>query len=337
MNLNKVILMNTLSVVIPTLNCAAYVTAHLDSMKSWLDLADEVIVVDSHSDDGTPDMIRKGLRHPNVRVLSHPRGLYQSWNFGIQQTTGRWIYISTIGDTIEREQLKHMLDAGETLRADVVVSPPQFVVDENLNISTPIWPIHQILEYYNITEPTKISSKALFIHAMQHIPNAILGSSASNLYKGDHLRSRPFPLGYGVTGDTGWAIQHCLDTSFCFTNRIGSVFRFHSEIHTRPNDGWLERLIQSLQVLGTQVMDESPHHEELREILALLNYRESRKRYLHKYIKNWKNSQLKLNINLNIKVPWYLYPKALRARTKRKKAEDELCEVSKKINCFLTN
>jgi hypothetical protein len=79
-------------------------------------------------------------------------------------------------------------------------------------------------------------------------------------------------------------------------------------------------------------MDESPHHGQLREIMALLNYRESRKQSLHRYqkqLKQLKKSQIK------IKIPWYMNPKAVRARTRRKKASHELQEVSTKINNLL--
>ena len=41
-----------LSVVLPTYNCAKLMERHLASMFGWLDLADEVIVVDSRSTDG---------------------------------------------------------------------------------------------------------------------------------------------------------------------------------------------------------------------------------------------------------------------------------------------
>ena len=43
----------------------------------------EVIVVDSFSTDGTIELIKAELRHPQLKIMAHPPGLYQSWNHGI--------------------------------------------------------------------------------------------------------------------------------------------------------------------------------------------------------------------------------------------------------------
>src|SRR5258705_10933855 len=98
----------SLGVLVPTLNCASLVPAHLESMRSWFDFASEIVVVDSHSDDGTIDLLREGLKHPGLRILQHPRGLYQSWNFGINQITSKYTYVSTVGDSISRAGLEHL-------------------------------------------------------------------------------------------------------------------------------------------------------------------------------------------------------------------------------------
>ena len=64
----------------PTYNCAPLMERHVVSMAAWIDLADEVIVVDSRSTDGTLDIIQARLRHPNLRIILRDRGLYESWN-----------------------------------------------------------------------------------------------------------------------------------------------------------------------------------------------------------------------------------------------------------------
>ena len=62
-------------VLVPTLSCAPLLPRHLESMAQWLDLVEEVVVVDSFSKDGTLEMIKSKLRHPRLRILSHPPGL----------------------------------------------------------------------------------------------------------------------------------------------------------------------------------------------------------------------------------------------------------------------
>lgn len=243
---------HNLSVVIPTLNCAGMIVEHIESIKPWLDLASEVIVIDSHSEDGTPQLVREHLRHPQLRMISHPRGLYQSWNHAISQTTGDWIYLSTVGDSIQRSQLEHMLAGGCSLGSDVVSSPPSFVCADGHLTTSPVWPIEQILKDYKISGPTQISPLAAFYYALDCIPNAIIGSSASNIYRGDHLRTRPFPTEYSVVGDTAWAIKHSLETNFCYTDRIGSTFRFHSKVYQPPNAIEISKICKSLIELATK-------------------------------------------------------------------------------------
>ena len=64
----------SLGVLIPTRNSAALLPNHLRALSAWLDLADEVVVVDSFSTDGTGNMLRDGLKHPKLRIITHPPG-----------------------------------------------------------------------------------------------------------------------------------------------------------------------------------------------------------------------------------------------------------------------
>src|SRR5437667_48674 len=62
----------------------AYLPRHLESMKEWLPLVEEVVVVDSESTDGTVEFLKKHLGPQSPRFFTHPPGLYQSWNFSEQ-------------------------------------------------------------------------------------------------------------------------------------------------------------------------------------------------------------------------------------------------------------
>ena len=317
-----------LSVVIPTLNCAEAMPAHIESMKPWLDLPDEITAVDSDSEDGTPDLIRKKVRHPNLRIINHPRGLYQSWNHAISQSTGKWIYISTIGDTITREQLEHLLAAGEALKADVVASPPRFVFDAHIDMKAPVWPVHRILEFYGICQPFVIDPLAAFVLAVNSNPDAILGSSASNIYRGRHLRARPFPTCFRMAGDTGWAIRHALETRFCYTARQGSVFRFHSETYTCLDKEADQRLIQSLHEEGVMAVRENSSHAN-RAIMDLLDEGMRLKMKHQQARMEWRLAKIAGRI------PWYLRPSAIRSHNNYKSVSAELAENSKRMGKVL--
>ena len=216
-----------LSIVLPTFNCASLMGRHLASMEQWKDLADEIIVVDSRSTDGTLDMIRERLRHPNLRIIERDRGLYESWNEGIAATTGEWVYVSTAGDTIEREHLLHLLNLGERSEADVVISSPSFVDEAGAACDDLGWPPSAVIASSGRKEPFLLTAEAGFVLTFLHCPSAIIGSSASNLYRGAHLRARPFPVGFEGAGDSVWILRHAAESRLCFTPQIGSSFCVH--------------------------------------------------------------------------------------------------------------
>lgn len=227
-----------ISVVVPTYNCAPLMERHLEAVAKWSDLAYEIIVVDSRSSDGTLELIRARLRHPKLRIIERDRGLYESWNEGIAATTGDWIYISTAGDTIEREHLVHLRDLGERAKADVIISSPRFVDESGVPCKDPGWPPGVIIASSGRVEPFIPTPEASFMLAFMHFPSAILGSSASNLYRGEHLRARPFPTGFKGAGDSVWILKHAAQSRLCFTPQVGSTFC----IHPKDDEAHGERL-----------------------------------------------------------------------------------------------
>src|ERR1035437_2645280 len=97
-----------IGVVIPTKNSMKYLLGHLENLSTWIDLAEQVVVVDSFSKDGTVDYLKKHLRHPQIKFIDHPPGLYASWNFGISHIASEFCYISTVGDSITRKGIEHL-------------------------------------------------------------------------------------------------------------------------------------------------------------------------------------------------------------------------------------
>ena len=198
-------------------------------MQAWLDLVDEVIVVDSRSTDGTLELIRQELHHPGLRIIERDRGLYASWNEGIAATTGDWVYISTAGDLITRNLLLHLREVGEALSADVIVSPPGFTYEDGRPARDLGWPPAKLLAALGKGQPFAMQPEATQFLAFQFCPQAILGSSASNLYRGAHLRARPFPAEYGVIGDTAWIMRYGHETRLALTPQRGSTFCIHAK------------------------------------------------------------------------------------------------------------
>lgn len=227
----------TLSVVMPTYQCRALMERHLPAMNGWADLADEVVVVDSRSTDGTLECLRDGLRHPRLRIIERERGLYASWNEGIAATTGRWVYISTAGDTVTRQHLTRLLQAGERAGADVVVSPCQFVGEDGRPMPASAHGNPRIYREFAREGDVVIAPPAVRHFAFQAAgTQGLLGSCASDLFRGEFLRARPFPEDYGTHGDTAWLLRHSHEMRLCVLQETGSTFCVHPKSEAEDRD-----------------------------------------------------------------------------------------------------
>ena len=231
-------------VVLPTYNCRAHLSAHLAAVREWAGLVEEIIVVDSFSDDGTMELLKEQLSQPNVRFHHHPRGLYQSWNFGISQISAKYIYISTVGDLITGDGLRHLVAVAEQFQADATLSPPHFVASDGRSLVDSRWPIQDLIQWHGINCPTAISSIHAFLMSVLPMPQGILGSSASNLYRTDLLRKRPFPTSFDPAGDSAWSLQYALGTRFAVTPTAVSQFLVHPK-DTKADPEQEERLFGS--------------------------------------------------------------------------------------------
>lgn len=110
-----------LGIVIPTLNCAATLAATLTSLQRLPHVA-RILVVDSHSDDGTGEVAR---RH-GVDVVPVPRaGMYAAVNEGLRRLDTEWLaYVN--GDDLVYA-VDRSLEAGAESGADVVYGTVDFI------------------------------------------------------------------------------------------------------------------------------------------------------------------------------------------------------------------
>ena len=294
-----------IGVVLPTYNCRAYLPAHLAAMREWAALVEEIIVVDSFSEDGTMTLLQEQLDGPRTRFLTHPRGLYQSWNFGISQVTAKYTYVSTIGDVITAEGLRHLVATAEEFQAEVTLSPPRFLASDGRTMHGERWPIHRWLEQQRLVGPARLASEQGFFITMLSLPQGILGSSAANLYSTALLQSRPFPTEFGNCGDTAWAVRHALQTRFALTPLVVSQFLVHPKA-VILDDEQNARLVENLLALAIETAradgrgEWSPLLESLRTETAELRRRQRR-------YDGWRKHPW----------PWILNPLAWRFRAQR--------------------
>ncbi len=199
----------------------------MDGLLPWLDLVREIVVVDSYSSDGSAEFLRDELRHPGLRILQHPPGIYASWNAGIGELQADYFIMSTTGDTMQREGVEALLRCAGEGDCDVVLSKPVFVDMEGKTHSRH-WPVDDILAGLGKGQSRIFSGLEALLYAMAQPNSALLGSSASNLYRTEFFRERPFPLDWGVSGDAGWVWRHVAEA------RWGAVAGDYSRFLLHP-------------------------------------------------------------------------------------------------------
>ncbi len=118
--------MTKLSVVINNLNEKNHLKEAILSVKN---LADEVVVVDMESDDGS----REEAERMGAKVYSHKRLSYvePARNFGIEKATGQWILILDPDERINRKLESHIKQIIRESKADFYRLPGRISCLEN--------------------------------------------------------------------------------------------------------------------------------------------------------------------------------------------------------------
>jgi glycosyltransferase involved in cell wall biosynthesis len=315
-----------LGVVIPTKNSMPYLPRHLEAMRAWQHLAQEIIVVDSFSTDGSVDFIKSHLSHPCLRCLTHPPGLYQSWNFGIAQVSRPWFYLSTTGDTITRAGLEQLVAAAESLAADVVITKPRFMSRDGLPAEDIQWPIDDIIATLNISAPRKLAKLEALIFAVVHATGALLGSSASNVYRTETMRRLPFPSDFGTAGDGAWGLLHAPEVAWGVLPEKFSAFLVHptnasadekrSWQESRRADVVLRAAMEAWRRSGVISDQDLPAAEWGGLLGALTSYLDAKAAF----------DQNRLD-----SIPWIINPRAWRNRMTRSAASGRLGQLKQQL------
>jgi len=215
-----------LGVVIPTRNSMPYLARHVDGLRPWLDLAQELVIVDSFSSDGTVEYLRQHLKHSRVTYLTHPPGLYASWNHGIRQITAKYLFIATTGDVISRAGITHLVETAEALDCEVVISKPEFQ-DQRGRAVDITWPIDDVIVSLGIRAPRRLHKLEALVFAAVHSSEALLGSCASNVFRTEVVQRFPFPTNFGTAGDGAWGLEHAPELVWAVTPERFSTFLIH--------------------------------------------------------------------------------------------------------------
>jgi glycosyltransferase involved in cell wall biosynthesis len=304
----------------------ALLPIHTEMMGQWIDLIEEVIVVDSDSTDGSVDFLRHNLADSKLRFLNHPPGLYESWNYGIAEVQTRYTYISCVGDGISREGLVHLAEVADELRSDVVISPPAFIHESGKRKKRRRgWPVHTIISHTRLEEPVSFEGVLLFLIVVGLIPHAILGSSSSNLYRTFALQGHPFPTSFGHHGDGAWAVGNSLRIRLGVTPREVSYFRLHRRTYALPHRA-PELEEQMVELAIAQLDIELLKRPELKTEATKLDMEKLLTRF--REAKRWRTEWRKHRARSRV---WMFNPRALLAKFRQSSTQRECDRLLKRL------
>jgi hypothetical protein len=239
--------------------------------------------------------------------------LYESWNFGIAQCRSKYVYISTIGDSISAVGLQRLVEVADRWECDVVLSPPR-LIHESGAVANRTFPIHDAVERLGLKHPVVVDGALALLLAVTYMRKAILGSSASNLYRVETLRRLPFPTDFGHAGDVGWGLKNAGHVRIGILPEPHSTFRFHRRSHAKKKTPDLgRRRIEVARASIGAITTMTPQDSRLLHHLcdAWLATVEAAERF----------SASKSN------PAWFLNPAAWRRRAARERAGDHLAHA----------
>lgn len=256
--------------IFPIYECADRLGAHIEGAREWLGSVEEVVVVDSGSADGSAEIARRGIRHPNVRHEVVPPGLYAAWNHGVRLASSEFCYFSTVGDLLEGGGLEHLVDTARSLAADVVVSPPLCMNEDGTAAAQRVFPIHSIVAESGLEAPALLPPWLAWLLATGFSIESLIGSSASNIYRTRCLQEAPFPTDFGKAGDSAWFRLNALRLRYALTPKPCATFLLHQE-HGSKAPGEITALFERLNEVSARAAKQATALPEsaLREISLL--------------------------------------------------------------------
>ncbi len=323
--------LNKLGVILPTLNCRDRLKFHLDRCLPWIRGAGQTVAVDSYSTDGTWELLQEALLPLGAKLIQRPKGLYEAWNTGIEEIDKPWLYVSTVGDTISKEGLLELLSLGEQQSADLVISPPLIVDEEDRPVPDVRSPMEEILVISPPNESLLADSVLFFYwtawYALVGGMNTPLGSSAGNIFSTKILKQWNFPCEYGSAGDAFWCIQHAPSLRVAVTAKKVSHFMIHPREHSKQSSEqlhlWMDQahIILKKHYLGMKTEGKITHEGQT----------------VWEWIENYYRQSDAWNERCISSVPWVISPKAwilkLRLKQLKRQRHNIAMQLSRMANC----
>jgi len=241
--------LSQISVLIPVYQCADLLPAHLDFLTTLSGRVHELIWVITDSPDGSCRMAKAAASKMGGKILEVPRGLYEAWNAGIAHATGEFLYISTVGDFMERHDgLDILLNVLRKTRADLVTSPPIIQAwKKEIRAMTQHWPLFVFEKFMSLYDHHVIPREKAAVLQILSGASGLVGSCASCLFRTSILQKFPFPCEHFHYGDTAWLYLHMPEIAIAYSRIPVARFEVHDlTMHRTIHKGQIYTLMKAL-------------------------------------------------------------------------------------------
>lgn len=309
------------SICLPNLNTRPFLEERMESILSQTFGDWELIISDNYSEDGAWDFFQTFRTDPRVHLSQAPRrGMYANWNECLRRATGKYVYIATSDDTMQRDCLEKLVRPLEQ-RPEIKISVCDFQeIDKN---SAPLarlpWPHHAFLTSWMQTPSIRNGKTEFLLHAAF---GSIWVTLTSVLFRRDLLaKAGLFRTDLGSRADEEWVLRAALASDVAFVPGKLATWRIHAGQATYNWSSSSKRALVLRECIRSVMQDEasgipsawkqvpgwqhelSAHHRwEVRDALGL--YRWEAKRSPIRFLKH-------IGVGLRT-MPGYVFARGLR-------------------------
>jgi len=276
------------SICVPNLNARPFLEERFQSilnqtLRDW-----ELFVYDSHSDDGSWELIRDiANKDKRIRVRQGPReGPYPAWNECLRNTNGEYVYVATSDDSMAPDFLERMVAALETNRdCDLAHSPVVIVDDRSQAVKDLVWPgltafadgIHDLLTVPHIRRaPYDGLIQLTGRQAVHSITQLIIRRSLFS-------RIGMFPNRWGSVSDFNWEMKAGLLANTIYVPNTWATWRYHPGQSTARIDFFSEDHFRNIEEMIQDAVQACEPHLPLAVVSGLKSGMLERAREMRAY------------------------------------------------------
>ncbi|MDH3380608.1 MAG: glycosyltransferase [Gammaproteobacteria bacterium] len=227
------------SIILPTLNSIKYLEGRVASILDQTHDNYEVLVVDSHSDDGTWEYMTSIARSDSrFKLLRMARlGIYPAINFAIERANGGYLYVATSDDVMENECINVMYRE-LTQHPDCDVCHARCnAIDSNSRVIPNWWESRHTTKFFGDLFDEKHIRYAPY-DVLIHLSLSMVYYSLTQLLIRHTVidKAGAFKNDWGPASDFEWGIRVALNCNIVFTPECLSSWRIHDNQATTAPD-----------------------------------------------------------------------------------------------------